>query len=285
MFPDAMLLHTTTHDKISRPSYKLTKKSHFAFVGGTNLLSSNMNRYNQWKVGVKDSLFLSSILLMGVGWWQYQSSPNSYTRFVLNRILHHEIAHSVRDSFTEKMLRSAGFANVLNTGCPTMWKLDREHCADIPQGKAENVVVTLTDYNKDPVGDLAFINLLRKLYKKVFVWPQGSGDLSYIRRLGVDEFCYVLAPNMNSYNNLLNDQNSLDYVGTRLHAGIRALQKKKRAIVLGVDNRAFEKSRDFNLRVCKRSETEEIRSAVERDFVTDIKLPVENIIRWKSQFA
>ena len=97
LFPDAMLLHTTTHDKISRPSYKLTKKSHFAFVGGTNLLSSNMNRYNQWKVGVKDSLFLSSILLMGVGWWQYQSSPNSYTRFVLNRILHHEIASSSID--------------------------------------------------------------------------------------------------------------------------------------------------------------------------------------------
>lgn len=285
LFPDAMHLHTTTHDAISRPSYKLIKKSRFSFVGGTNLLSSNMNRYNQWKVGVNDCFFLKNILLMGVGWWQYQNKPNRYTSFLLKKILHNKILHSVRDSFTAQMLITAGFDNVVNTGCPTMWELNKEHCMDIPRSKGENVVATLTDYKKDPVSDLAFINLLQKLYRRVFVWPQGAGDLSYIAKLDVDSFCYIIPPNVESYNNLLDNEDSLDFVGTRLHAGIRALQKKRRSIILGVDNRAFEKYRDFNLQVCARDNLEEIRSAVESDFVTDIKLPIENIFRWKSQFV
>lgn len=285
VFPTAMFLHTTTHDKISRPSYNLVKKSHFSFVGGTNLLSSNMNRYNQWKVGVKDSFFLKDIVLMGVGWWQYQKEPNRYTAFILNSILHRTILHSVRDSFTEKMMRAAGFGNVINTGCPTMWKLDKRHCADIPQRKGDKAVTTLTDYRKDPVSDLAFIKILKKMYKKVFIWPQGSGDLSYIEKLGVGSVCDVIAPNIEAYDEILDREYSVDYVGTRLHAGVRALQKKRRSIILGVDNRAFEKSSDFNIQVCSRENTEEIAYTVERDFVTDIKLPTENIRRWKSQFV
>ena len=45
---------------------------------------------------------------------------------------------------------------------------------------------------------------------------------------------------------------NIDYVGTRLHAGIRALQHKKRTIIIGIDNRAIEKAKDFNLTVIDR---------------------------------
>ncbi|WP_278620152.1 hypothetical protein [Ectopseudomonas oleovorans] len=43
LFPNAMVLHTATHEKISRPTYRMVKQSDLSFVGGTNLISSNMN--------------------------------------------------------------------------------------------------------------------------------------------------------------------------------------------------------------------------------------------------
>ncbi|MCE9681657.1 polysaccharide pyruvyl transferase family protein [Halomonas alkalisoli] len=285
MFPDAMVLHTSTHDKISKPSYRISKGSDFSFVGGTNLLSSNMNKYNQWKINLFDGFFLDDIVLMGVGWWQYQKSPNQYTRTLLKSVLHKDMLHSVRDSYAEKMLKAAGISNVINTSCPTMWWLDEEHCAGIPAEKGENVVATITDYNKDPKNDLALFEILKRSYQKVYVWPQGSNDLSYIEELGLNRLSKVLPPNLKVYNNLLASEQSLDFVGTRLHAGVRALQHKKRTIIIGIDNRAFEKAKDFNIKVCPRGQMDELKGILNGDFKTDIKLPNVNIARWKNQFV
>src|SRR5690606_11487080 len=143
MFPDAMVLHTATHEKISRPAYSMVRQSDLSFVGGTNLISSNMNSYNQWKINLYDALFLRGIILMGVGWWQYQKAPNTYTRYLLKSVLSQDVLHSVRDSYAEAMLRKAGFNNVVNTSCATMWHLNEEHCNSIPKEKAEVVVSTL----------------------------------------------------------------------------------------------------------------------------------------------
>ena len=41
-----------------------------------------------------------------------------------------------------------GIQNVLNTGCPTMWRLTPEYCATIPTQKAKNVVFTLSGQPK-----------------------------------------------------------------------------------------------------------------------------------------
>jgi polysaccharide pyruvyl transferase WcaK-like protein len=240
MFPNSMVLHTATHEKIYRPTYHMVNKSDFSFVGGTNLISSNMNHYNQWKINFFDSMFLRNIVLMGVGWWQYQKEANLYTRHLLKSVLNHNIMHSVRDSYTEAMLKKAGFNNVINTSCPTMWGLNKQHCSTIPKSKAKNVVTTLTDYNKDPKKDLAFIQLLANSYETVYIWPQGSGDLNYIDSLEISRYVNILPPKLESYNSLLETDESLDFVGTRLHAGVRALQKKRRSIIIGVDNRAFE---------------------------------------------
>jgi polysaccharide pyruvyl transferase WcaK-like protein len=284
IFSEAMVLHTATHENISRPTYHMVKNSDLSFVGGTNLISSNMNYYNQWKINLIDSLFLKDIILMGVGWWQYQNDANFYTRNLLKSVLHHDILHSVRDSYAEAMLKKAGFNNVINTSCATMWRLDEVHCAQIPIAKAENVVATLTDYNKDSKNDLALIKLLNKSYQKVYIWPQGSGDLAYIEQLGLSNLAEILPPKLEDYNQLLDSDTSLDSVGTRLHAGVRALQKKRRAIILGIDNRAFEKAKDFNIKVCARDQLDELKTLIQSDFSTEIKLPSENIARWKSQF-
>lgn len=284
MFPEAMVLHTATHEKISLPTYSMVKQCDLSFVGGTNLMSSNMNSYNQWKINVIDSLFLKDIVLMGVGWWQYQKDPNIYTRYLLKSVLNHDLMHSVRDSYTETMLRKAGFNNVINTSCATMWCLDEMHCKAIPTSKAENVIATLTDYNRDAKNDLAVIELLSKSYKKVYIWPQGSGDIDYINQLNLSKFAEILPPKLEAYNAILENEESIDFVGTRLHAGVRALQNKRRTIILGIDNRAFEKAKDFNVTVCPRDDLTKLKQLIKSNFETQINLPTENIAHWKSQF-
>jgi len=284
MFPGSMVLHTATHDKVSRPTYRMVKKSGLSFVGGTNLISSNMDRYNQWKINIIDGLFLKNIILMGVGWWQYQKKPNVYTRYLLKSVLNHDVLHSVRDSYAEKMLRSSGFNNVINTSCATMWRLDEAHCSKIQKEKSENVVATLTDYNKDPKNDHAVIEALSGLYSKVYIWPQGAGDVGYIKSLGLPKSAEILPPKLEAYNSILLDDESIDFVGTRLHAGIRALQMKRRTIILGIDNRALEKSKDFNIKVVARDDLQGLKKAVKDNFETRINIPVERIEKWKSQF-
>lgn len=284
IFPEAMIFHTATHEKISRPTYSMVKQSDFSFVGGTNLISSNMNSYNQWKINLIDGLFLKDIILMGVGWWQYQKPANTYTSKLLNSVLNHEVLHSVRDSYSEIMLKKAGFNNVINTSCATMWCLNEAFCQAIPANKSEVVVATLTDYNKDPKNDFAFIKLLSKSYKTVYIWPQGFGDIEYINELDLFQFADVLPPKLDAFNAILENEESIDYVGTRLHAGVRAMQKKRRSIILGIDNRGFEKAKDFNITVCPRDDLTKLRQMIDSDFKTQINLPTENIICWKNQF-
>ena len=280
-----MLFYSLTHDKISKATYRLNKISDYTFIGGTNLLSSNMNSYNQWKINFIDSLFLKDTILMGVGWWQYQKKPNLYTQYLLKKVLHSRIMHSVRDSHTEQMLRSIGINNVINTGCMTMWDLTKEHCHKIPVIKSDNVIFTLTDYNQDVINDQILIDTLIKNYVNVYFWPQGSGDLAYIRSLNNIENISILGGNLFAYDQLLEDTTiSLDFIGTRLHAGIRALQKKRRTIILGIDNRAKEKARDFNLKVINREDIATLEDTLISDFSTEICINEENITRWKNQF-
>jgi hypothetical protein len=185
------------------------------------------------------------------------------------------------------MLRNAGILNVVNTGCPTMWGLSIEHCQSIPSIKSRNVVFTLTDYCRSPKDDLQLIKLLKYSYEKVFFWIQGTGDLSYLSSLwGAQpqiDF-HILNPNLNSFDELLRSSDSLDYVGTRLHAGIRSLQMKRRSIIIGVDNRAIEKRRDFGIEVVDRGDFDRLKVLINEPFSTKINLKNENIAHWKSQF-
>ena len=54
-FGNSFYVHIPTHDVIWKNSYRHVKTSDHAIACGTNMLSSNMNRYNQWKINLKDS--------------------------------------------------------------------------------------------------------------------------------------------------------------------------------------------------------------------------------------
>jgi len=285
IFPNTQFFNVPTHNYLTLDSWRCLRESSINFVGGTNLLSSNMPFYQQWKITPFDLWFTGSTVLMGVGWWQYQKAPNWYTRWLLNRVTDGDYFHSVRDNYTKNMLRKIGMHNVINTACPTMWSLTPEHCANISKVRAAAVIFTLTDYRKDPESDINMVKLLRELYAKVYFWPQGSGDISYLENIGVSEMIDVQLPaRLDRYNEVL-EQQEVDYVGTRLHAGIRAMQKMRRTIILAVDNRAAEKGKDIGLRIAQRDDVDSIAEQIKSEWSTELNLNFEGIDNWKKQFS
>ena len=285
IFPECFYVCVPTHDVIRKQSYAHMNTSDYRFCCGTNLLSSNMDRYNQWKVNIVDSFYTGDIILMGVGWWQYQKKPNTYTKYLLKRLLSKNGIHSVRDNYTKSQLESIGIVNVINTSCPTMWELTPQFCADIPSEKGNDVLLTLTDYNKNPVLDKNLIEILLKNYRNIYFWIQSFNDLNYIKSLGFLEKIILVPPTLSSLDSVLEMNSSLDYVGTRLHAGIRALNFKKRSIIIGIDNRALEKAIDFNVTVVKREDIDpQLTAIINKPLYTNIKIPIENIRKWQQQF-
>jgi len=267
--------------KLSREDYRTLRTCRTVFVGGTNLLSSNMNSYNQWKINLWDTLRLGRVVLCGVGWWQYQSKPNLYTRMLLTRVLDPHYVHSVRDEYTKRQLASIGIHNVVNTCCPTTWGITEEVQAAIPEQKATDVVCTLTCYNKEPELDKAILETLRSNYARVYFWPQGNDDSEYLRQLNV--VVSHLPREVSAFDAFLDDHPNVDYVGTRLHAGIRAIQHRKRCLILQVDNRAGEIARDIGLNVIGRASLAQIQHWIATPRATALKLPWREILQWSQQ--
>ncbi|KIO68281.1 hypothetical protein B4064_1771 [Caldibacillus thermoamylovorans] len=282
---NTMYLNLPTHEKISSYGHRIIKESDVTFVAGTNLLHSKHRiiRGNQWNINLLDAMKFSNVVLMGVGWARYQRKPTYLSKLLYRNALTSNYYHSVRDSYTKEKLESIGIKNVYNTACPTMWELTEEHCKSIPHKKAKNVVFTLTDYSRSPEKDKELIRILRENYDKLYFWIQGSEDYDYIRSL-TDSISFV-GPNLNSYDELLESSEDLDYIGTRLHAGIRAMQKKRRSIIIGIDNRAIEKHKDFNINMIKREDISNLDQYINSDIFTNIKLDLDSINAWKSQFV
>ena len=283
LFPDAFFTTFPSQFHTSYDAKEGMSKKDLLFVAGTNLLSSNMNEYYQWKLDPGHKRFINNkVVLMGVGWWQYQDLPNAYTQRLLKEILCSDTLHSVRDNYTFQMLRDIGINNVINTSCPTLWSLTEEKCRTIPKNKADNVVTALTFYKYDEAADRKLLEILRSNYDKVYLWIQGVEDYDYLKRIYSDYAQIILIPpSLEAYDQFLMNEPSVEYLGTRLHAGARALQKGKRTLIVAVDNRAIEIGKDVNLNVIKRTDLYKVTNYISSSYSTDIQLPIENINRWK----
>lgn len=282
LFPSADLIRYSTHQFLSRDELKSAARCAIAFVGGSNLLTSHMLRYRQWKLSITAARTLRNVVLLGVGWWQYQRPPDLFTKFLLKSCLSKAHLHSVRDSYTHAQLRSIGITNVINTTCPTLWPLQHMDHRDIPQIKAENVLVLLTDYRRDYECDKRLLKLLKEKYQRVFCWPQGRLDADYVAQLG--ESVNVLDHTLAAFTEFLNSTVPFDYVGTRLHGGIWCLRHKRRSLILEVDNRAKEIAKDTNLPTAGRGDSAFIRRWIDGPSETRLTLPTDAISRWKQQF-
>jgi polysaccharide pyruvyl transferase WcaK-like protein len=293
IFPNSEFVRVSTHTSPTRANLSLIKSCDTVFVGGTNLLSSDTDKYNQWKMENRTRLFfsgpiISNVVLMGVGWWQYQGNPTNKTSRLYKKLLSASYVHSVRDGHTQKMLISAGITNVINTSCPTTWELNGMN--PNKQKSFSNCILTLTDYSKSPVDDELLINMILEYYSgQIFYFPQGSKDIQYIMSLKVfqnnKQRIEVLEHSVDAFEKILSNED-VDYVGTRLHAGIKALQSNKKAIIVAIDNRAIEMGRDINLPVVHRNDLGLLKRWLSNEAVfSEITLPTENIIKWKAQFA
>jgi polysaccharide pyruvyl transferase WcaK-like protein len=254
----------------------------YKFVCGTNLLSKSMlKRTPLWNINIFQSKYLKNCVFLGVGCGTY-GKINWYTKKILKNVLSKDYIHSVRDEEAKKMLEEIGF-KAINTGCPTLWGLTKEHCEQIPISKKDEVVFTLTDYKQDFVNDQKLINILNKNYKRVYFWVQGFYDYEYFKQFKNIENIEIIFSDINEYDNFL-EKHDCDYVGTRLHAGIKAIQYKKRSIIIIVDNRARSMKRDYNLNCIERENIDKLEEYINSEIETNINLNLNNIEMWKKQF-
>ena len=290
VFRNDFFIKIPTHYDLWRDGWVAANKADFRIVCGTNILKNHMfhRSSREWRIDPIAGWKLDEVLLMGVGWNNYETeSIDSYTKHLYRKLFSKVGIHSVRDNYTKRQLDKLGISNVLYTACPTMWNLDPALCATIPTKKSENVLTTLTDYRRDKKSDSFLLQTLIQKYHKVFVWIQSPADEEYISSLDVAEDVIVkLPPRLDAVDKLLADTSlSLDYVGNRLHCGIRALNNKRRTIIIGVDNRAIEISKDSNLDVIPREDMlTNLQTKIDSEWETNIELPVDNIKKWKSQF-
>lgn len=284
MYPDGEFLPLPTHIPMSCRNKCDARKNEISFVGGTNLLCANWLLRPQWKIGICGAFTIPHPVLMGVGWKFYQRPTDFITAIFLRKLLSKKYIHSVRDAYTEERLKIIGINNVINTACPTMWKLTPEFCATIPAKRSPHVLMTVTAYRHDPELDKKWLEVLLANYDKIYLWPQMQGDAQYVQAMELGKKIEILEPTLAAYDNALATLD-VDFLGTRLHGGIRALQHKRRTLIIEVDNRAVEIARDTRLPTIKRDDVEGIKNWINSDTPTILSLPYENIARWKAQFA
>lgn len=276
--------HIPTHRSITNKERKILLDARQKIFCGTNVLSGHMQSYGLWKIDADVSPFKNT-LLMGVGFDSKSPEFDRYSSKLFQTILCKTGYHSVRDTFSAEKLKAMGVKNVLYTGCPTMWGLTAEKCASIPTKKANRVICTVTDYLRDPVNDSAMLDILLESYDEVYLWLQGRDDLSYIRELGYEDKLHLVKSTLADYDEALRMED-LDYVGTRLHAGIRALSAGHRSLIVSIDNRATCIGADTDLPTIPRADVAaSLKLHLYGEIKTSIKMPWDNIELWKSQFV
>ena len=283
IFPAATFRRIASHRHASIRQMLTGRKADVSVVGGTNILKSHMLFRGNWRISPLDYLAWRKVVLLGVGWQHYGGGEaDAPTRLFFRSILSRSRLQSVRDMHTYALLRPH-VPTAIYTGCPTMWRLTPEHCAKLPVRKARSVIFAVTYYQPAPAADRAVFQLLKRHYDKVFFWPQQASDISYLRNLDVDGFV-ALPRDIAQFNRLL-DEEDVEFVGARLHGGIRALQRGRRALIVPVDNRATEIGKVTQLPTGSRTELEAIERWIVEPRPTRIALPWDAIERWQNQFA
>ncbi len=283
LFSDRDIYRFPTQTLPRREEIENLRKCYTGIVCGTNLMTPHFEEYSNWKMpsNLRD---YTNIITLGVGWGYYCSDISMYSKKVYNTILSSKGLHSVRDSYTEKRFREMGIKNVINTGCPTLWNLTEEHCAKIPRKKASKVISTVTDYDRNYEKDKEMLEVLLSQYQQVFIWLQGSNDYSYLKEIIDVDLVKIVSSSVDAFSEILR-KGDIDYVGTRLHAGIHAMNEKIRTLIISIDNRAEEMGRDFNLPIISRNcSVRDLIDRINKEQRTDICINENKIQIWKQQF-
>lgn len=257
----------------------------YKFVLGTNLLTANVVRsIGQWAVGPLSKRLYKDSIMVGVGITKDNQKPTGLTKMFYKDILRRDIAHSVRDEQSKQMLESICDVKVINTGCPTLWGLTPDFCAGIPTQKATNVVFTVSGQTKyqNRERDQLLLSTVEQLYDKIYFWVQTYEDEPYFRSLQhTKDVQYVYS--LKQYGDIC-DHGDVDYVGTRLHGGVFAMQHGVRAVIVEIDHRAKGFREINNINTIPRERLEELSDYLQGTIQTKVHLREKEIKEWTSQF-
>jgi hypothetical protein len=286
------IIRISLHASIGKRERDLINEAKISFVGGSNILTSNILDRDYTRMLPGKNFFsllrpkFGNIVLLGTGWCTYQRRPGPVTTNYYQNILHKEYFHSVRDQYSENRLRQALIKNVLDTGCPTIWELK-----DFPNtfNHDRQILFTLTDYDRNADADNALIRILLDAGTPgIRFFPQGKNDIKYLFSLGEykknPDKIKILQHDLNEFNAFIRAE-KFNYIGTRLHGGIACLQQEMPTLILGIDNRALEMQKDFQLPVIKRNDLHSVEKWISgmHKFET-IKIPEQKIRQWLEQF-
>lgn len=268
----------TTHRTLRLSERRLIAGADLVFLGGTNAISSHMERFRQWLVDPDLAFRLrGKLVFLGTGWWQYQGEPCAYTKKLLRFISSRHYTHSVRDNYTAARLRRMGLRAEM-TGCPTVWELPS---SIRPMRQERAAIVTITDYYQEPSADRAWIDEVKKRYDEVRFVAMGPGDEDYMHSLGIRgirNYGYGV-------ESLRAAASGADHIGTRLHAGIQTMHFGSASLVLAVDNRAREMREAIGLPVAERSSASDVAEALDTEHSASLRVPHDAIGRWVNQFG
>lgn len=289
IFKQSHIINFPTHQSLTQSTLRRIRKNKHIFIGGTNLLSPYIGiraKRNQLKLGLIDALkFNNNVILLGVGSSNFNHKPNAITRLYYGKLLSKSFLHSVRDKKTKDFLKSIGYHNVVNTCCPTTWDINFKK---IKCNKTSSVLITITDYKKDPIKDREMINIISNNYKDIYFWKQGSNDLEYLNTISTDKVfnaINIIPPSLTSLDNFLKKySNNLNYIGTRLHAGIYCMNMGFKTYIVGVDERARNISSEVGLPLIERSKIENLENLINSDYIINCRIPIDKISEWKNQF-
>ena len=280
------IIHMPTHSYLSISDIKILKKVDYIVVGGSNLLWFRFFPRASFRIGLLGLLYYRNLILLGVGWGGYEFQKiGVWSKYISKLIFSKSNIHSMRDEFTIELCKNKlQFKNCINTACPTLWFLANRKDFEYKTTKGDRCVFSLTDYNKDVISDKKLISELSSKYNytDLYFWPQGAGDLDYARSLGYTG--KVINRDLESLIDFYKENISTDYIGTRLHAGILALEFGIRTLIIQIDNRALEISRDIGLPILSRSNLSELQNWINNSPEISINIPLENIQKWRSQF-
>lgn len=287
LFNPAFCVELPTHLPLSNRYFFFLKKPDLKFVCGSNILMQHffpLIHLKQWMIGPGTFHAIKGAVFVGVGAQRRINNYNLITKGIYRYLFSNNFTNSVRDSYTEQLLKSAGINNVLNTACPTMWRFTKEFCKSIPTSKTKSVVFTLTDYNQNIDRDRKLLDIISRNYESVYFWPQGARDYKYFLSFSPSNRIRIIPPSLEAYDGYLK-QNDTDFVGTRLHGGIRAMQHQRRTLILGIDNRATELQKDFNIPVISQQDINQLESCINSNMETMVNLPIDNIRLFLKQFG
>lgn len=262
------------------------QEADWKFVCGTNLIAqTRLGKINsQWQLYPSNLSVYKNCILIGAGTTEQTEKLDAYAKYLYGKVLSKQYIHSVRDELTKRIVESLG-CKAINTGCPTLWELTPEHCRKIPAGKADRCILSVSGYKpqQDVKRDGAMIDILRRNYGTLWAWIQTTDDEKYLDSLGGQDIGRVYSLGM--FRDLLREGN-VDYVGTRLHGGVFAMQNFARSLIVSIDHRAEGFHETNNLPIIRREEVPELlEERIRSPFATEMVIDSEAIAAFKSQFV